>query len=77
VCPCPRKLQFLSVNPIEKKPIRIDVCVSPPCPLPFKRVVPVSLRQRLAINQYLEDATQLAHIFAALFRPFHVPFKGP
>jgi hypothetical protein len=51
MCPDPGKLQLLSFNPIKKKPIRIDVGVSPPCPLPFERVVPISLRQRLALNK--------------------------
>jgi hypothetical protein len=35
MCPGPGKLQFIFCNPIEKKPIRIDVGVSPPCPLTF------------------------------------------
>ena len=69
------KMQFVANHSVQEQPVRFDMNVPVPLPVPLERMIEGGRRSWPAFDQQRQQSTQLGQVFAALFCSFHVAFE--
>ena len=75
VCPCPFQKKFIAHRFVDQNPVRLNVAVASPDPIPPKLVIAILWRQRFLCKKKGDDSFYFFEVFASLLHAFDILLK--